>query len=293
MELDYVKLKEIKPALAGNIRESQTLLKLSMVPSVKVVHDVRVLMKKSRATLKLVGPQLDDESINRDIRALREVGRIMCSWRETSVYRKTLKELRKECPGIFIQLQENEKLNALLRKNDYSEEPTEEVEDKLEKLDVLLNKTGYRIRFQSMDKLDPQFLIKELEVTYNRVVEDYLTCRNNLKPVNLHEFRKNCKDFLYQLYFFRPLNPSVVKALEKKLETMTQNLGKFNDLSQLVKTIGYKYQDKTNLPAMDELIIKIREKQDKYLEKVWPSAYRIFCPGQKLVNVLGFKLLVI
>jgi len=44
---------------------------------------------------------------------------------------------------------------------------------------------------------------------------------------------------------------------------------------------------------MDELIIKIREKQDTYLSKVWPVAYKIFCPGQKLVNVLGFKLLVI
>jgi len=32
MELDYVKLKEIKPALAGYIRESQALLKNSIIP---------------------------------------------------------------------------------------------------------------------------------------------------------------------------------------------------------------------------------------------------------------------
>jgi predicted metal-dependent enzyme (double-stranded beta helix superfamily) len=49
MELDYVKLKEIKPVLAGYIRESQLLLKKSAVPDEKTVHDVRVLMKKSRA----------------------------------------------------------------------------------------------------------------------------------------------------------------------------------------------------------------------------------------------------
>jgi hypothetical protein len=48
-----------------------------------------------------------------------------------------------------------------------------------------------------------------------------------------------------------------------------------------------------NLPAMDELIVKIRGVQDRYLAKVWPSAYQVFCPGKKLVNVLGFKLLVI
>jgi CHAD domain-containing protein len=144
-----------------------------------------------------------------------------------------------------------------------------------------------------MNKIDPQLLIKELELTYTKVVDIYLTCRNSPKPSDLHEFRKKAKDFLYQLYFFRPLNPSVVKALEKKLDSMTQYLGKYNDLTQVVKALGYKYPDDTNPPAMDELIVKIREKQDRYLSKVWPSAYKIFCPGQKLVNVLGFKLLVI
>jgi hypothetical protein len=74
---------------------------------------------------------------------------------------------------------------------------------------------------------------------------------------------------------------------------MTQNLGKFNDLTQLIKTLGYNYKMNENLPAMDELIVKIRGVQDRYLAKVWPSAYQVFCPGKKLVNVLGFKLLVI
>jgi CHAD domain-containing protein len=293
MELDYVKLKEIKPALAGYIRESQTLLKISAVPDEKVVHDVRVFMKKSRAVLKLAGPQLDKESFNRDFVSLREVGRIMRLWRETSVLRKTLKELRKEFPGIFSRLQENEKLVVLLKKTEPVQEPSEEIKAGLVELNDLLNRTGYRIRFQSMSNIDPQLLIKELEVSYTKVVDIYMICRNSPKPDNLHEFRKKAKDFLYQLYFFRPLNLSVVKALKKKLDSITQNLGKFNDLTQLVKTLGYKYQDTVNLPAMDELIIKIREKQDRYLANVWPSAYKIFCPGQKLVNVLGFKLLVI
>jgi len=293
MELDYVKLKEIKPALSGYIRESQSLLKLSVVPEENVIHDVRVLMKKSRAVLKLAGPQLDKESYYRDYHTFREVGRIMHLWRETSVHRKTLKELRKEYPGIFSKLRDNEKIAALLRKTEPDQGLSKEMETRLGQIEDLLNRVQYRIRFQTMNKLDPQILIKELELTYSGIVNIYLTCRNNPKPGSLHEFRKKAKDFLYQLYFFRPLNPSIVKALEKKLDSMTQNLGKFNDLTQLVITLGYKYPDSTNLPAMDELIVKIREKQDRYLAKVWPPAYEIFCPGQKLVNILGFKLLVI
>jgi CHAD domain-containing protein len=293
MELDFVKLKEIKPALAEYIRESQTLLKLSVTPDEKVVHDVRVLMKKSRAVLKLVVPQLDKTYLERDVAALREVGRLMCSWRETSVQRKTLKELRKEYPDIFLQLHENELLSILLEKPEPVLEPSEEIKGVLEQINDLLYKTGYRTRFQSMNMIDPQLLIKELELTYNNIADIYLTCRNNPKPETLHRFRKRAKDFLYQLYIFRPLNTSIVKALEKKLDIMTQNLGKYNDLTQLIKVLDYNYKESTNLPAMNELIIKIRERQDRYLAKVWPSAYQIFCPGQKLINVLGFKLLVI
>jgi len=293
MELDYVKLKEIKPALTGYIKESQVLLKQSPVPDEKTVHDVRVYMKKARAVLKLIATQQEPESIVKDITAFREVGRIMCSWREISVHRKTLKELRKEFPGIFSQIQENDEIITLLNKTEPVTEPAEEIQAGLEEIDSLLNKAGYRLRFQPMKVIDPQLLIKELESTYLKVTDIYMLCRNNPKPKNLHEFRKKSKDFLYQLYFFRPLNTSVIKALEKKMDNLTQNLGKYNDLTQLIKALGYNYSNIQNIPEMHELIIKIREKQDTYLSKVWPVAYKIFCPGQKLVNVLGFKLLVI
>ena len=77
------------------------MLKRDPVPDDEVIHDVRVFMKKSRAALKLVAPQLDKEYLTRDIVALREVGRKMCAWRETSVLRKNLKDLKKEFPEIF------------------------------------------------------------------------------------------------------------------------------------------------------------------------------------------------
>jgi CHAD domain-containing protein len=293
MELDYVKLKPIKPALAGYIREAQIMLKESGITDEKTVHDVRVLMKKSRAVLKLVAPQLDKESVTRDITALREVGRIMCSMRETSVQRKTLKEFRKKYPDIFSRLNENKVLAALLEKHTTDTEPTEELKTAGEQVDSLISKTGYRIRFQSMNTINPQLLIKELENTYTMIVDIYLLCRNNPKKAMLHRLRKKTKDFLYQLYIFRPLNPTVIKALEKKLDIIAQNLGKFNDIAQIIRALDYKYPEGSKVPAMDELIIRFRETQDKYLAKVWPAAFQVFCPGQKLLNILGFRLLVI
>lgn len=293
MELDYVKLKDIKPALSGYISDSQILLKRSAVPDEEAVHDIRVLMKKARGAVRLLNTQVDDELFLKEDVAYREIGRMLASSRETSVHRKTLKFLKKENSDLFTRLAENEKVQSLLKKPERDPGVDEAENLKAEQIYELLNKAIYRLRFYTLDKLNPQLLLKELERTYILAADNYLKCRINLKPAALHELRKRSKDFLYQLYFFRPLNPSLIKDLEKKLDALTQNLGKYNDLSQIIRLLEYKPGDPDNSPATDELIVVIRNNQDKYLSKVWPLAYKVFCPGQKLINVLGFRLLVI
>jgi CHAD domain-containing protein len=293
MELDYVKLKDIKPALAGYISESQKLLNRSVVPDEEAVHDIRVLMKKARATARLLSSQVDDELFIKENVAYREIGRMMASSRETSVQRRTLKLLKKGNKDLFIRLSENEKVQMLLKKPE--QEPSQDGGEqlKIEQINDLLNKAAFRLRFYTLDKLDPQLLLKELEKTYVITADNYLKCRINPKPAALHQFRKRSKDFLYQLYFFRPLNPITIKDLEKKLDILTQNLGKYNDLTQIIRLLDYKPASPENPIPIDELIVVIRDKQDEYLSEVWPLGYKMFCPGQKLVNVLGFRLLVI
>jgi len=293
MEPGYVKLKLIKPLISGYIRESQFLLTKSAIPDDRTVHDVRVLMKKARSLLKLTAHQTDNPLYQRDMDALRNVGKILRFRRDNSVYRKTLKELKKENPEIFKNLNKHTGLQHLLEKPEIANEVTMEMKSSIEQINELLSKTNYRIRFQSMNTIDPHEMLKELESTYLIVANAYLRCRNDQKPASIHKFRKVAKDFRYQLFIFRALNPSAVRNLEKKLENLTINLGKFNDLVQLIKVLGYKYDEKNSPSSIDELILKIRSKQDKYLNRVWSSAFKIFCPGQKLVNLLGFKLLVI
>jgi CHAD domain-containing protein len=293
MELDYVKLKEFKPALAGYINDSQLLLKRSPEPDEETVHDIRVFMKKARAAVRLLNSQIDDELFIKENVAYREIGRMLSSWRESSVLRKTLKLLKKGNPDLFIALGGNEKIMSLLKKPEIETEVPDDIKLKIEQIDDLFNKASHRIRFYNLDKVDPQLLLKELEKSYLLVSGNYLKCRINPKPAALHEFRKRAKDFLYQLYFFRPLNPVGIKLLEKKLDALTQNLGKFNDLTQIINIMGYKPESPENSDTLNELIVVIRNKQEMYLSKVWPIGYKVFCPGQKLINLLGFKLLVI
>lgn len=290
METDPIVLKEIKPALTGYLNESLALLGQSPFPDDDAIHDIRVLMKRQRATVRLIKPLLDEASYNREYVAGREVGRMLSSWRETSVLRKTVRELRKENPELFNKLKDNEKIGEMLRKPYSTWEKAAEKSASIRDIGTQLTRALYRVRFLSLDNSDLKLLSGELEKNYLIAARAYLDCRNNPRQVLLHEFRKKAKTFLYQLWFFRPLNPAAIKSLEKKLDSITQNLGKFNDLAQIREQTGYSYKP-DNDPALDELAVVIRDKQDRYLSKVWPEAYRIFSPGKRLHDLPGFKSL--
>jgi len=290
METGPLLLKEIKPALTGYLRESLALLGQSPFPDDDAIHDIRVMMKRQRATVRLIRPLLDKVSFDREYLAGREVGRILSSWRETSVLRKTLRELRKENQELFSKLKDNEKIREILRKPYSTWEKAAEKSSSIKAIGTQLTRALCRVRFLSLDNSDLKLLSDELESNYLIAARAYLDCRNNPKQSLLHEFRKKSKTFLYQLWFFRPLNPAAIKALEKKLDSLTQNLGKFNDLAQVRKQTGYSYQP-DNDPVLDELAVVIRDKQDRHLTKVWPDAFRIFRPGNKLYDLPGFKSL--
>lgn len=265
------------------------MLDPSKVPDDKTVHDVRVLMKKARATLKLLTAILDKDTFKREYDTLREVGRIMRSWRETSVHRKLLKSLKKKYPGVFKNLSDDNKIKSLMIKQAANEQAAKDITDDVGKIIILLHKSLYRLRFVPFANPDPGLVFSQLENTYASVSQSFLKARNYPKGINLHEFRKRVKDFLYQLVFFRSLNAKTVRGLEKRLDTLGKNLGRYNDIAVLTKTLDYSYKPGANSDAINDLVLIMKQEQDRYLSKIWPSSYRIFRPGRKLKDILQLK----
>jgi CHAD domain-containing protein len=287
MEKELIQNRDIKSALTGYITESLALLGQLPVPDDKAVHDIRVMMKKHHATIRLIKPLIDESTYQREYLAGREAGRMLCSWRETAVLRKTTKSLRKQNPELFMKLWDNEKIQNLLRKPFTTWDTAAEHTKAVRAISAQLNKIRYRVRFLDLREPDIHLLLEELGRNYLIAARAYLDCRNNTRPRLLHEFRKKSKTLMYQLCYFRHLNASAVKSLEKKLDSLTQYLGRYNDLAQITDIIGYKYGNPSNDAVMDELAVVIRDKQDSYLVSVWPLAYRIFSPGKKLQDLLG------
>ncbi len=283
------KRADIKASMLDCINGSLILLSKKPLPDGKAVHDIRVMMKKHRAAVRLVKPLLEESVYRREYLAGRETGRILASWRESSVMRKSMKALRKDHPELFTKLWDNQAVQNLLRKP-YSTWEEAGVQAKtVGQVTEQLTKARYRLRFLSLREPDFRLLLGELGKSYTAAAGAYLDCRNNVKPRLLHEFRKKSKTLMYQLDFFRHLNPTAVKALEKRLDIITCNLGKYNDLDQILTILGYKYRDTANSDVDDELAIVIKDRQDSCLMKVWPVAYRIFTPGKRLQDLLDIS----
>jgi len=286
---DNVIMMDIKPVLCGYLGEAQILLDPSVFPTEKVIHDVRVLLKKSRASVRLLKPLMDQASFNREYLTFRDAGRLMAAWRETSVHRKLLKDLKKRYPELFFHLKDNEKINRLLGKQNIISEPSKEMSSDLAKIIELLRRSGFRMRFQALEIHDQNLILAEIEKTFDTVSHCFLKARNYPKNINLHEFRKKAKDLLFQLFFFRPLDPRAIRNLEKRIELLGQYLGKYNDYAVLINALGYRYPSGENNSAVDDLIVIVKQEQDKSLLKIWPPAYRIFRPGKKLATLPGFR----
>jgi len=281
--------RDIKRSMAGYIAGSLELLAMQPVPDDTAIHDVRVLMKKHRAAVRLVKPLLDEEVYRREYLAGRETGCLLALWRESAVLRKTAKAIKKDNPELFIRLRENGKIQELLRKPYATWEQAGEFSKSVNEVVSRLTKAQYRLKFLGLTEHDMRLLLVELEQSHAAASAAYLACRNKPAVAKLHEFRKKSKTFMYQLVFFRYLEPQKVRQLEKKLAAMTLNLGKYNDLAQIMSLTGYSYGDPENSDPDNELAIVIRDRQDRYLARVWPHAYRIFAPGKKLQDLLGIS----
>ena len=197
--------KDIKASILSHISDSLVLLSQQPLPDDAAIHDIRVMMKKQRAAVRLARPLLEEAVYNREYLAGRETGRILSTWRETAVLRKTIKVLKKENPGLFLKLWDNEKIQNLLRKP-YSTWAEAGVQAQaVADVTAQLNKARYRLRFVGLKEPDIRLLLGELDISYRSATAAYLLCRNNTKPRLLHEFRKKCKTFMFQLCYFRYL----------------------------------------------------------------------------------------
>ncbi len=288
---DIIAIPAIKLSLSSYAREAVSLVSKGSDISDGDIHDARVSLKKARALLKLLRPQLHGDFYLREYETMKRSGRALCGFREGAVHRKLLKEIRKKNPEVFRKLS-HPVIDELLRKPEKTQGLPAETLEVLEEVGTSLKKSVYRIRFEPLGDLKQALLLRELVTTWSVARNAFLASRNDPSAKKIHEFRKRAKDFLYQLTFFRSLSPSRIRSVQRKTEEMTRDLGRHHDLAVLLKAIGYRYVP-GNDPYLDELALLIRGTQDRALMRVWPAASGLFGPSAAFPDKLGIKVFLL
>ena len=268
--------RHLRRVLQSLIGESEAMIPPGSFPGPEAVHDIRVNMKRARAVLKLLKAAPASIYYQRENAALRDISALFSHSREAVVLNKTLKQLNRKYPEIFIEgtvawfktLVPHNSSNSIDRSRKLMI-----ASDAAERL----RKAWYRTGFMSLSGVTRINLLDGLWNSFTRAETEFSKASVSMLPADMHEFRKRTKDLLYQTRFFSDYNPGHFDRIYRELDKLGSLLGKCNDLSVAETLAGDKvHQWPGNVAEIKEVINTIAREREKLFAEARPVAEAIF-----------------
>lgn len=190
------------------------------------VHEVRTRLKRSRAALALVRSKGGD-AVARDVRRLRDVGRLLAQPRDLAIHAQTFQSLGARLSSGLPPRQlarigaSGEQIRATLHPEEV-ERHLDEAVRALRRLRRGLGKWGVaggrRVVGTGVAK------------TYRRGLDKLAAARAEPSPDRFHEWRKQVKALSYELRIIGGAVPELQTTLMPKVEKLGELLGEVHDL---------------------------------------------------------------
>ena len=230
--------ERVAPALKRVIREEARHAVTHLTGSEdrhEAIHEARKSVKKIRALLRLLEPQLGNVSRNAN-RRLRDLGRTMSMLRDSAAMVETFDQLAGEYPGEM----------GLNRFAGVRERLVAAAEGAMTSADEQALATTAVAEFR---KLARHVNLWRLSGEGFAVVADsfnasYEAGRKSLRRAgkhpsteNVHELRKRAKDHWYHVRLMGPLWPGASEAYEKAMKELQETLGDANNASVFLRNL--------------------------------------------------------
>ena len=197
------------------------------------VHEVRKKIKKTRALLRMVRPELGDFFADENIR-LRDVGRNLSELRDGDALIATVNNLRRQQDGAALQ-----KLLGSARRRFGLEKRQREEQASAQKLFPSLaeelRKVRRTIRYWRIETDGFAAVAAGVERTFRAGRKAMAVARNSGRIEDYHEWRKRAKDHWYQVRLLNRLWGNVMSGHEQSLKDLEDALGEDVNLSLLEK----------------------------------------------------------
>jgi len=202
-------------------------------PPDEVVHEARKCLKKLRAVLRLVRPQIREKTYRAENITFRDAARPLTEVRDAKALIEALDKLV-ECSKEQIGARSFGDIRKALEAN--LDAVRRQVLDEQSAFSVVGDVVSRaRERVKDWTAVPNRWLAigKGLEDTYRRAAAAYKVAVADTSAETLHEWRKQAKYLRYQLEMLQPLSPQHLEELANKADEMGELLGDDHDLAVL------------------------------------------------------------
>jgi CHAD domain-containing protein len=244
---------------------------------VAAVHEARKDMKKVRATLKLVRPEIGDRVYRRENGRFRDAARALSEVRDSQVRAETVDGLAErfaddEPPGGWWAVR-----SALAGDDDSTgnelELIREQAADEIESGDRTIDE--WPLDHDGFELLRPG-----LKRAYSRGRRRYREAKEDTTDETLHEWRKRSKDLWYHLRLLRRGWPEVIETAADEAHALSDRLGDDHDLVVLTE-----YLEHSEAPLSDGQLEHLRgaiaERRQELQDEAFAYGERLFAEKPK------------
>jgi CHAD domain-containing protein len=262
-------LAQLDEAIAGLKRRNRTD---------QSVHEVRLELKRARATLRLLRKCIGVDAYRRENASMRDAARPLTTVRDANVLLTTLRRLD---PAEQAKQKQDfvRQLSSVLRRERRT------VRQRLLHKDVTaaaasLVAVKRRLQGVSESRLDQPALGAGVERAYKSGRKAFAQVRQRPTDESLHEWRKQTKYLGNQLEIVLPLSPKRLATSCKKSNRLAERLGEDHDLALLSNNI-LRYATGPNAASQNDAVAKLISRLVHQRKALQSKAYRL---GRRLYS---------
>jgi CHAD domain-containing protein len=239
------------------------------------VHDLRKVLKRWRAILRLIGPVIGDEAEALRIEA-RDLAREMSSARDGRAALEALEDLGEDLPSLSPRSRTTigERL-AELGANAEAAALTPALKARVVEM---LGRAAVIVERWPIGRFDSAEVTKQLTTTYRKARAAEPTEWSHADPEALHRFRRRVVEHRYQMELVEPAWPKLIRVWISEAQRLRDRLGAHQDLAVLLHLTA---PHQPLAPWRSRLTPLIAERQAAHGENARRLAGRLFAEKPK------------
>lgn len=229
----------LRDIAAGAVTEAQEILNDPARDATIKVHDIRRALKRWRALLRMLRPQLRESGEALRFQA-RDLARRLTVARDAQSAIDALNDATEACLNLPIALPARTlvsirgKLDALRAENErniWTDQIQKDLSD-------YLTAASWQISLWNLDALAFSDLADMLTTTYRRARRSMPANWSEAEGETLHELRRRVVEHRYQMELIEPIWPRLGRIWVDEAQRLRTRLGKYQDLEMLTVKAG-------------------------------------------------------